>query len=878
MPAVRRAGALYRRGRKAVYAYTFARARALLGEALAVLDTAPDQAAPEVVELRVRVLVTLAYAETEGGPITAGIDRLADADALLADLPDGPRRAELAGLSLEQRGFLHIRAGNTDLGLELLEDAAERLRAGLADGAGDPYVLASLYLNRSLAWIERSQSDAAIAELDQCIELCERYDLHDIAIKARHNRGYVAHMIGDVPTALRYFAETSRDCQERAPSMLPVVQLDQARALLAGGLVDEAARHLDDALPRLRRQRVGQDAAEAEIARAAAALLHGDAAQARRRARRSERMFTRRGNERWASVAALAALRAETLAALDGRGPRAGAAPGKIQRRPANGSRVARALPATAVRLAEQLRGLLLEDEAALALMLAVRLEIHRGDLTAAGRLLDQVPKPRVTTPVDHRMLLRLCRAELAEAAQDIRAALAEARAGLTELGRARDRMGGLELMCGTAVHGRQLGDMAVRLVLRHPRPDARRLFGWLERTRAQVYRYEPIPDIDDPRMAEKATELRLAKRTAQLVRLAGRSAERAEKLEKQTAALEREVARQGWYASPWGRPRPVATLDSVAPSLGDRVLVSFAISDDEVVAVVLAGTGARMVRLGSAADATESAARLHADLDVLAPDTLPAPIVEVVKASAARSAGALDQQLIRPLLPLLGDRELVVVPTGALYAVPWGSLPSLWGRPVVVAPSATAWLSAATGSAPRGRTVLARGPMLTGLVAEDGPLREVYPDAATLDGEHATVAGVLAALDGAELAHIAAHGEHEPTNALFSRLELADGPLFAYELSRLRQPPRQVVLAACELAMNYVRPGDEALGYAGALLASGVRTVIAATSRVGDESAATAMVAYHRRLTEGVSPARALAESIAEDPYRRPFICLGAG
>ncbi|MCP2274450.1 CHAT domain-containing protein, partial [Actinokineospora diospyrosa] len=750
MPAVRRAGALYRRGRKAVYAYTFARARALLGEALAVLDTAQDPTAPEAVELRVRVLVTLAYAETEGATITQGIARLSDADALLEGLPEGPLRAELSGLSLEQRGFLHIRAGDIEMALSLLSEAAELLRAGLADGVGDPYVLASLYLNRSLAQIA-------------CIELCERYGLHDIAIKARHNRGYVAHMTGDVPTALRYFAETSRDCAARAPGMLPVVQLDQARALLAGGLVDEAARHLDDALPRLRRQRVGQDAAEAEIARAAAALLHGDTAQARRRARRSERMFTRRGNVRWAAVAALAALRADTLDALEGGN--------------GNGSRrrVDAALPTAAVALADQLRGLALEDEAALALMLAVRLEIRRANLDTAAKLLDQVPAPRVTTPVDHRMLLRLCRAELAVAERDVRAALAQARAGLSELGHTRDRMGGLELVCGTAVHGRHLGELAVRLVLEGPRPDARRLFGWLERTRAQVYRYEPMPDIADQRIAEKAAELRLAKRTAQLVRLAGKSAD---KLEKQTAALEREVERQGWYASPWGKPRPVATLEQVAPALAGRALVSFATSGDEVVAVVVVGSAARMVRLGSAVDAAELAARLHADLDVLAPDTLPPPVVDVVKGSAARSAGGLDKQLILPLLPLIGDSELVIIPTGALYAVPWGSLPSLWGRPLVVAPSATAWLSAATGAAPKGRTVLARGPMLTGLVAEEGPLRAVYPDAIALDKEHATVAGVLAALDGAELAHIAAHGEHEPTNALFSRLELADGPL----------------------------------------------------------------------------------------------------
>jgi CHAT domain-containing protein len=136
----------------------------------------------------------------------------------------------------------------------------------------------------------------------------------------------------------------------------------------------------------------------------------------------------------------------------------------------------------------------------------------------------------------------------------------------------------------------------------------------------------------------------------------------------------------------------------------------------------------------------------------------------------------------------------------------------------------------------------------------------------------------VLTALDGAEMAHLAAHGEHEPSNAMFSRLELADGPLFAHELARLSHPPRHVVLAACELAMHHIRPGDEALGFAGGLLASGVRTVVAANSRVGDASAAATMVEYHRRVAAGERPAAALAAAVAMDPLRRPFICLGAG
>ncbi|WP_436501873.1 CHAT domain-containing protein [Actinokineospora sp. HUAS TT18] len=854
--ALRRAVGLHSRAREAVYGYDFARARARLEQALAVLDAAPDPSDAELVPTRVRVLVTAAYADSEIG-LDLGLSRLNAADDLVPHIVDTALRTELTGLLLEQRGFMLIRAGRSDEGLQVLEESARVLETALADGIGEPSVLAILYLNRGFAYIMGGHPDAATKELNRCIELTERYELDEtIGYKARHNLGYVAYMSGDMPTALRRYEDNARLCRQRAISLLPVVLLDQARAMLAAGLAEEAARTLDEALPLFRKQRGGQDLAEAEIARAAAALLDDDTGLALRRARVAERSFAKRGNNRWAAIAALTGVRAQTKTAL-----RTG--------------RVRQALVDQAVKLAETLRSLALEDETALALLLAIRLELRRGDPAAAEVLLDMVPRPRSTTPIDHKMLLRLCRAELAVARGRSRSALAEARAGLDELGRVRDRMGGMELVCGTALHGQELGDLAVRLVLHKPRPEGRQLFGWLERTRAQVYRYEPLPAIDDPIVAEKAAELRALRRAVQTYRIAGRPAQ---KLEKQTTALEREVLRLGWSASTWGSPRPVAGVDEITGALGDRALVSLATSGGALVAVVVTRSRVRMVRLGSSAVADENAARLHADLDALAPDTLPQPIIDVVRGSASRSAGGLDAQIIQPLLDLLGDRELIIVPTGGLYAVPWGSLPSLRARPVVVAPSATAWFGAFTSSTTAGRAVLARGPHLTGQVAEEEMLRAVYPDAVTLDGDRATVAEVLAALDGAELAHLAAHGEHEPTNALFSRLELADGPLFAYEVARLRQPPRQVVLAACELALNYVRPGDEALGYAGALLASGVRTVVAATSRVGDESAATAMVDYHQRLAAGVEPARALAEAVAEDPYRRPFICLGAG
>jgi tetratricopeptide (TPR) repeat protein len=842
--------ALHQLAREAGWAYRFDRAITLLRDARRLLDgIGPDS--PQALELRIRVLVSFGYAQAESGSHTDGMARLDEAAVLLDAVPAGPRRAELDGLVLCYRGLLLDRAGKTVEGIELFDAAIERLTE--TDEVSDPDLLAALYLNRGYAFIELAQVVRAAEDFELCIDLCAEHGIDLVADKARHNLGYVEYMMGELPAALRHYAEVERSYQVSTPGLLPALRLDQARALLSAGLAADAARHLDDVIPRLRAQRAGQDLAEAEVTKAAAALLDGRVAEARRLARSAGRRFTRRGNMRWAAVAALAALRAETAAAL--------AAP-----------RIPLRLPEQAVKLADALRALLLEDETGLALMLAVRMELRRDDPAAAELLLDQLPRQRPTTPLDHRMLLRLCRAELAVARGDRRRALAEARAGLVELGRARDRMGGLELVCGTAIHGQQLGELAVRLVLAGPRRDARQLFGWLERTRAQVYRYEPLPAIDDPVLAEQVTSLRSLRRAAQQARLAGRVPRQEEK---RIAALEREVVRQGWYASPWGRPRPVASLAEVSAALGDRALVTFATSGDELVALVVTSDRTRVARLSSATETFEWAKRLHADLDTYAPNGLPPAISAVVGGSARRSANTVDDCLIGPLRSLIGDRELVIVPTGSLYAVPWGSLPSLRGRPVVVAPSATAWLTAMSAGTADGHVVLARGPRLRETIAEESALTHLYPSATRLSS--ATASEVLAALDGASMAHLAAHGEHEPTNAMFSRLELADGPLFAHELARLSHPPQHVVLAACELAMSHIRPGDEALGFAGGLLASGVRTVVAANSRVGDASAAATMVEYHRRVAAGERPAAALAAAVAEDPLRRPFVCLGA-
>ncbi len=808
---------------------------------------------------RIRLSSTLAALAAESAGPAAGLAGLTEVRRLIEDVADPLLREELCGSVEHNRGLLLLNAGLIEDGVAVLHAALEHEERRLA--AGDPVpslvepIVKTLW-SRGTAHTKLGLVGAARQDLTRAAALATEYGLLTRAADASHALGRLELRIGDVPAALRRYANSERAYREHDLDVPPLLGLNRAQALMAAGLADEAGNQLDNVLPVIRAdESVTRILADVELYRAVAAFMTGDLDLARGMASSARRRMRQWGCETCVANATLIALRVDTVVAL-------------------RSGRNLRALARRVEEFAAELPEPRLAEQAALARMLAVRLETRRGDVESAQRVLDGVPRPGKLAPIDHRMLRRLCRAELAVARGDRTAALTEIRAGLTDLDHVRDRMGGLELLSGTALHGRELTELAMHLVL--DGGNARTLFAWLERTRAQTFRYEPLTRIDNPELVERIAEIRSLTQSIHQAQHDGHPtvtlrARRAERL--------REANRLGWHASRWGRPRPVAGLAEVMAQLGDRALVSYASSGDCLVAVVVTGADVRVARLGSAERAAESARMLNADLNALAPDHLPGALARVMEGSAHKQADRIDAELVQPLVSLIGDRDLVVVPTGALYAVPWGVLPSLHGRPTAVAPSATAWLAADCAERPpNGRIVLVRGPELPAAVGEIAKLGAHYGTAALMSGEQATVSATLAALDGAEIAHIAAHGVHEPENALFSRLELSDGPFYAHELANLTHPPRQVVLASCELALNRIRPGDEPLGFASALLAGGAQTVIASLSRVGDQACAATMDYYHRRLAAGAPPAVALADAIAVDPLRRPFVCLGSG
>jgi CHAT domain-containing protein len=227
----------------------------------------------------------------------------------------------------------------------------------------------------------------------------------------------------------------------------------------------------------------------------------------------------------------------------------------------------------------------------------------------------------------------------------------------------------------------------------------------------------------------------------------------------------------------------------------------------------------------------------------------------------------------------LTGDDAIVLVPAGPLASIPWSVLPDLRGRPVTVCPSASSWLSAwrRGQAAAAGLPLLVAGPDLQHAAGEVAEIAKTYPGCRPLLGEAATVSATLHALDGAPLAHLAAHGHHDRENFLFSRLDLADGPLMAYDIQQLAAAPRHVVLSSCDVGRTVVRPGEEILGFTAALLYVGTATVISSVVRVADDAAVGMMTVYHRLLAAGARPAAALAEAALTERYS-PFVCFGSG
>jgi hypothetical protein len=735
---------------------------------------------------------------------------------------------------------------------------------GIARRLGDRRLEATGLVNRGLAHVSLS-GDLSAAEADLLRAEClfEALGAPGPLAKVRHNLAIVAARLGDAPRALALLDGAEELFAERGMRLdRAIVPRDRCAVLLSVRLVPEARAAAERAVQELGAVGAWATRAEALLLLAESLLLERDPAGARRVADEAVRALSRQRRRSWAAMARLVSARAAW----------------------AVGARSPQAVVATR-RLRLALHEFGFRASAVEASLIAARMALDLGRTRLATRELALAAGARRSGLADRRARAWHAEALLRLSRGDRRGAKAALRAGLGAMERVRASLGASELRAHAAGLGDEVAALGLRLALQEHRP--RQVLAWAERWRAGSLWLRPARPPDDAALAADLAELRQL--TARMER-AALAQEPTDELRRARVAAEERIVRRSRAAAGDGARAARPTVDGVIEALGDRVLLELVEIDGSMVGLVVAGGRVAMRELGGLDQVRLEHEALRFGLRRLALARGSPASLAAARASVTHACERVEELVIGPVRRTIGDRPLVVVPTGALHALPWAALPCCAGRPVVVAPSAALWLRAERRASPgTGAVALVAGPALPGAADEVARLARGYPGARRLTGRRATADAARAALDGAALAHVAAHGSYRADNPLFSSLRLADGELTVYDLERLRRAPATIVLSACDSGLSGVRPGDELTGLAAALLSMGARCLVAGVGLAPDRATRPLMLDFHRRLRAGAGPAEALAGAQAAagaggaDPdaalaARAAFVCVGSG
>jgi tetratricopeptide (TPR) repeat protein len=787
--------------------------------------------------------MTLAFALSRRG--RAG-PALREIDAALLDL-SGVARARAEA----QRGAILHQLGRLDEALVAYRSALRGLRR-----AGDTLWMQRLLTNRGSLHGERHELVAAAADLNTADRLAQSLGLDLSAAHIQQNLGWVHMLRGDVPTALHHL-DVAEERLRRLGSHNGTLLLTRSELLLSVLLSAEATEAAESAVRQFERERRRVALPEARLMLAQAASLEGDLVRAEQQARQAEREFTRQGLDRWASLARYVVLSCRYASTRTS------------------------APAAQLARIADTLDGLGWASAA-----LEARLTAGQHAL-AQGQVIRGIEQLAVASRARRLGLARLrargwhAEALLRLARADRRGATSAVRAGLRTLDEHRATFGATDLRAFASGHRLRLAELGLRIAI--DEGNAVRILTWAEQSRASHLLLRPIRPPNDPILAEALTTLRATVMDLQRARASGGNPV---KLVQRQIGLERTIRdhcrRQSAEES--GSNATQFRADHLAATLRDAALVEFVQLDDAFHAVTVVDGRIRWHTLCQLPPVRDLVDRLPFALHRLVRSHVHPASTAAAVTMLRDTAQRFDALLLRPLGPQIGDRPLVIVPTGLLQSLPWSILPSCASRPVTVSPSASLWmLASASAQAPPPVVAVAAGPGLPGARAEAQAVAAIHRTTPLVDGA-ATVAAIRAELGRASIAHIAAHGRLHTRNPLFSWIQLADGPLTIYDLEDLSRVPGMVILAACDSARSVVCAGDELLGISATFLAKGTQQVVASVLSIPDAETGPLMVAFHRLLAAGQTAPDALAHAqygmSGEDPAvlaaAAGFVCIG--
>ncbi|HEX9189634.1 MAG TPA: CHAT domain-containing protein [Vicinamibacteria bacterium] len=423
----------------------------------------------------------------------------------------------------------------------------------------------------------------------------------------------------------------------------------------------------------------------------------------------------------------------------------------------------------------------------------------------------------------------------------------------------------------------------AVEAVRRGDLPETRRLGYW--RLRQAVFRSAIALRH---RLLEVSGELRHAERALELAEQA------------RSRTLLDLIGRGGVPGAPEGvgRALPVERLREEILH-GDAALLAFTLDEPRSWAFVLTRRSCAMAALPGRAEIERDVEEWRRQLATAAeaPPSGDAARVSTAEGRGRTSGGRpnpvaarLHAVLLGPFAArVAGHRRLVVVPDGALHALPFEALEDERGRLVLDRHVVSYAPSASVAAALRARR--AAGPPASGrLLAFAAPpspafgplplartealaIARLFPDAAAevREGEAASERWLKQArLSAYGTLHFATHGTYDDRAPGRSALVLAagrgeDGLLQVGEIASLSLRARLVSLSACDTGLGEVVNGEGVVGLARAFLNAGADAVAMTLWRIPDASTAELMQAFYRHLRGGREGAEALREAKLE-------------
>lgn len=758
----------------------------------------------------------------------------------------------LAGRMLHLRGHVLWTLGRYP---EALEDFRRAVSA--LERAGDCVWMARALNGRGLVYVAVGSLSRADADFVAAGRLLAATGQELGSVHAVLNRGLTASRSGDLPAALALFDEAaSRYRLLNVPT--PALSIDRCGVLLAAGLAGDALAEAEAAVRDIEQVR-GRATKRAELLLMAAnCALAADQPQAALDwAQAAYRLFRSQRSAWWQAHAGLVLVQAQYAA-----GPASG--------------QLLRAASRAAARL-ETLRS----AEVIQARLLAGRVALDLGRRDEADRHLGAAARTRRRGLAMSRATGWLAEALRAEAAARPRRLLAACRHGLDVLDEHRFTLGASELRAQATAHGAELATLAQRHAAQAHRP--RLLLAWAERWRATSL---AVPEVRPSADAELNTGLAALRAVTRRLEEKRRQGEPTAALEREQLRLESIVRARSLQAPGIADPgSAVVDIEELLGQLAATQLIEIADVDGTLHVLVCAAGRVRQFPAGRLQDALQAAEFARFALSRLA-RSRPGSEPRGALASLAAAGPELQASILGPAAGYLRDGPVVIVPPGRLHAIPWGLLPGLRGRVFSVAPSAAAWMRARAAAPPERRHVtLARGPGLATGGAEVPLVARLHDDVTVLSGRQATAGRVLSALDGAWLAHIAAHGSFRADSPLFSSLRMHDGPLTVYDFEQLRRAPYRLVLSSCDSGVLAPVGADELLGLVSSLLPLGTAGIIAGVVQLNDYAVVPLMVSLHEQLRTGRSLAESLCsarQAASADPIQHAtamsLLALGAG